>query len=334
MPLLTCRPGALALMASLLALLALSTGCRERDRRAYPVYPGYAEGEYVRLGAPLAGTLVRVHLRTGDQALAGAPAYVLEQEPDTAARLEAASRLQRAEAVLADLRKGARSDELAAIAADLRSAEAALALARATLARDRQLFRDRFIALARLDQSAAAVDAERARVQQAAARLRTARLAARSDQIAAAEQDVAAARAQVAQAQWRVDQKARSVPASGVVSDVAYRVGEWVPAGAPVLTILPPANIKARFFVPEARLGSLAIGQRVTLACDGCAAPVAARISFIAPQAEYTTPLIYSNENRATLVFMVEARPDAQDGSAAPRLHPGQPLQVALGPPP
>lgn len=294
-------------------------------------FPGYAEGEYVRLGAPLAGTLVRVNFRTGDTAPAGAPAFVLEQGSETAARLEATSRVQRAEALLADLRKGARSDELAAIAADLRGAEAALALSRANLARERKLVSENFISRARIDQGAAAVAADSARVEQAAARLRTARSSARSDQVAAAEKEVEAARAQLAQAQWRLDQKAQTVPTAGVVSEVAYRVGEWVPAGAPVLTILPPANIKARFFIPEASLGQLRIGQGATIACDGCASAVKARITFIAPQAEFTSPLIYSKENRSTLVFMVEATPDAKQ---APMLHPGQPLTVTPGPMP
>ena len=303
----------------------LLCGCTDHPSDAFT---GYAEGEYVRLAAPLAGTLVRIDLRRGDQAAAGSLAYVLEQASETAARQEAASRVARAEAVLADLKKGARSDELAAIEAELRAAHAALALSRANLARNRQLVSQRFLAQARLDQDQAALDADRARVDELGARLRTARTSARSDQIAAAAREADAARAQLAQAQWRVDQKAQTVPVAGMVTDVLYRAGEFVPAGAPIVTLLPPANIKARFFVREARLGALKLGQAVTIACAGCAAPVKARISFIAPQAEYTAPLIYSNENRASLVFMAEAQPEP--GQAA--LHPGQPLTLRLAP--
>lgn len=303
----------------------LLAGCAEPDDKSFP---GYAEGEYVRVGAPLAGTLVKLAVRTGDTPAAGAPAFVLEQASESAARQEAQSRVERAQALLADLQKGARSDEQAAIAADLKAAEAALVLSRANLERDRKLVGDQFISRARLDQSNAAVNADRARVEQAAARLRTARGGARSDQVAAAEKEVAAARAQLAQAQWRVDQKVQTVPVAGIVTEVAYRAGEWVPAGSPVLTLLPPGAIKARFFVPEARLGQLRIGQAATIACDGCQ-PVAAHISYVSPQAEYTSPLIYSKENRATLVFMIEATPDPKQSAV---LHPGQPLTVTPGP--
>lgn len=310
-------------LRSILPLLLLSACSPEADTG----FPGYAEGEYVRLGVPLAGTLTRINFRTGDTAAAGAPAYVMEQGSETASRLEASSRMQRAEALLADLRKGARSDEVAAIAADLRGAEAALALSRANLERDRKLVGENFISRARVDQSSAAVAFDRARVEQAAARLRTSQSSARSDQVAAAEKEVEAARAQLAQAQWRLDQKAQTVPVAGLIAEVNYRVGEWVPAGAPVMAILPPTNIKARFFIPEARLGQLKIGQAATIACDGCPAPIKARITFIAPQAEYTSPLIYSKENRSTLVFMVEATPEPKQ---AAQLHPGQPLTVAM----
>ena len=97
-------------------ILLLVAGCGEPATSAFP---GYAEGEYLRLASPLAGTLAKMHLRKGDTPAAGAPAYVLEQASETAARQESQSRLERAEALLADLRKGARSDEVAAIAADL-----------------------------------------------------------------------------------------------------------------------------------------------------------------------------------------------------------------------
>ena len=116
-----------------------------------------------------------------------------------------------------------------------------------------------------------------------------------------------------------------SAPADAQVAETFYRLGEWVGAGQPVLALLPPTQIKARFFVPETDVATLKAGDVVQLSCDGCGTPIAARVSRIATQAEYTPPVIYSNAQRAKLVFMVEARPDAAD---APRLKPGLPLDV------
>ncbi|ESJ10752.1 hypothetical protein B551_0215395 [Cupriavidus sp. HPC(L)] len=98
-----------------------------------------------------------------------------------------------------------------------------------------------------------------------------------------------------------------------------------MPAGSPVVRLLPPGNVKVRFFVPEAAIGTLRPGQAVRLTCDGCGAAIPATIRYVSSQAEYTPPVIYSNETRRKLVFLVEARPAPAD---AARLHPGQPVEV------
>src|SRR6185503_12984326 len=122
-------------------------------------------------------------------------------------------------------------------------------------------------------------------------------------------------------------QKSVKSPVAGLVQDTYFVDGEWVSANQPVVSLLPPQNIKVRFFVEERRLGSLRTGQAVSVACDGCPAPIAAQVSFISPQAEFTPPVIYSRQERAKLVFLIEARPAASD---AVKLHPGQPMEVTL----
>jgi len=308
--------------AAVLFAVTLLAAC---DGHEADTFPGYVEADYVRLAAPISGTLAKLHLNRGDKAPASAPAFVLEQESERAARQEATYRVARAQDELANLRQGKRPDELAALRAQLAQAQAALDLSSAELARSRRLVAQQFLSPASLDQARAALARDQGRVNELQAQLRQAMQGARSPEISAAEQEVKAAQAQLEQASWRLDQKTQRTPVAGDVVDVLYREGEWVPAGAAVLTLLPPANIKARFFLPQKQLGTLAIGQEVQLQCDGCGAPIPARISFIAREAEYTSPIIYSKENRASLVFMVEARPSPQD---AGRLHPGQPLEV------
>ena len=102
-----------------------------------------------------------------------------------------------------------------------------------------------------------------------------------------------------------------------------YRTGEWVAAGAPVVALLPPAALKVRFFVAEPNLLQAVVGREVALGCDGCAAGLRARISFVSPQAEFTPPVIYSNDSRSKLVFMAEAEPETPAV-----LKPGQPVDV------
>ena len=290
-------------------------------------YQGYAEGEYVRVAAPYAGRLDRLQLQRGATAAKDAPLFVLEQENEAASRREAEERLNASQARLANLQTGRRAPELAAIEAQEAQARAAAALSAAQLQRQKKLFDAGFIGKEALDQVSTAAERDRQRVRELQAQLDTANLPARAQEIQAAEKDVASARAVLEQAQWRLAQKSVAAPVAGLVQDTFYVAGEWVPAGMPVVSLLPPQNIKLRFFVPETAVGGLKTGQDLSATCDGCAAPIPAKISYIAPQAEYTPPVIYSKESRAKLVFLVEARPTPAD---ALKLHPGQPVDVVL----
>ncbi len=164
-------------------------------------------------------------------------------------------------------------------------------------------------------------------VAQLKADLETGRLGSRTDQIAAAEANVRANEAELAKANWDLSQKTQVAPQAGLVYDILFYEGEWVPAGKPVVSLLPPANVKVRAFVPEALIADVQPGQELRVSVDGVASPFRGKVTYIAPQAEYTPPVIYSRESRTKLVLMIELRFDPQD---AAKLHPGQPVDVYL----
>ncbi|HSN19535.1 MAG TPA: HlyD family efflux transporter periplasmic adaptor subunit [Usitatibacter sp.] len=313
-----------ARIAAALVLLASLSACSRPDPS---VLQGYVEGEYVRVAAPFAGTLVRLEVQRGAQVEPGASLFALEAVSEEAARREAEARVRQAEAQLEDLRKGRRPSEIASVRAQLAQAQAAAQLSERELARQEDLVAKGFVSRQALDQARAARDRDRDHVAELRANLATTVAGSRPDEIRAAEEQVAAARQAFAQADWRLQQKAVETTVGGSVVDTLFVLGEWVPAGTPVVSILPPGNVKVRFFVPEPRLGTVHVGERVRVACDGCGAPFEAAISFISPTAEYTPPVIYSKDSRAKMVFLVEARPAAAD---AARLHPGQPVDVTL----
>jgi HlyD family secretion protein len=140
-----------------------------------------------------------------------------------------------------------------------------------------------------------------------------------------AEAALRTAEARLNSAQTRLARRRMGSPVAGTVQQVYFRQGELVPAGRPVLALLPPTNVKVRFYIPEPRLAHIALGDQVQVRCDGCETDLTARVSFISRTAEYTPPVIYSLEERSKLVFLVEARPDAPD-----KLRVGQPVSVAL----
>ncbi|OWQ90312.1 hypothetical protein CDN99_13155 [Roseateles aquatilis] len=311
--------------SSLLALLVaplLLSACGDDPPDAWS---GYAEGDPVYVAAPVAGRLMELRVQRGDTIVAGAPLFSIDVELTRAARAEADARLAAARAEAADSTKGHRPDEIAVARAQLAQARSQSALADTELARQQQLIGQGFISASQLDDARTAAAAARQRVHELEASLRVSALPSRVDAQAAARANAEAASAALDQQRWLESQTRQTAPAAGLVNDTFYRVGEYVNAGQPVVSLLPPSQRKARFYVPEPALGSLRQGQAVRLSCDGCGAPIAARISYISPQPEYTPPVIYSNSQRSRLVFLVEARPDAAD---ALRLHPGQPLEV------
>lgn len=303
-----------------LAITALFGGAAEPT-----VFYGYVEGEFVRLAPREGGTLSELLIVRGDRVAAGQVLALLESDNEAAARDDARARVAQAEALLDNLRKGKRPAEIQAISAQQAQAAAALKLSEAQLRRQEGLKGSGAFSPERLDEARATYERDRARLAELTAQITVARLAARDDEIAAAEAAVEVARAALRQAEWRLAQRTLVAPTDALVSDTLYVVGEHVGAGMPVVSLLPPRNVKLRFFVPEAERARLSMGQPVGVRCDACPPNLSARVTYMAPQAEYTPPVIYSRESRAKLVYMIEAKPEGEM-----RLYPGQPVEVSF----
>jgi len=297
------------------------------DRRPEGLYQGYVEGDFVYVAAPLSGELVALNVERGRRVETGEKLFTLEHDFEQAGADEARAEADRAEQNLADLMKGKRPTELAALKAALTSARERRELSRAEFERRERLFGQGFVSEESFDEARTAWRRDKAEVERLENELATARLGGREDAVKAAAAEADAARQALEQARWQLTQKSRLAPAGGLVFDTLYEVGEQVPAGRPVVSLLPPENIKIRFFVPEPVVGSLAIGQQVRVSFDGAGRDYSATIHFVSPEAEYTPPVIFSRQTRAKLVFLVEAYPDEKEASV---FHPGQPVDVRI----
>jgi len=292
-------------------------------------HQGYVEGKYVHPAPAIGGRLLDLPVREGQTVEEGQLLFALDTELEQAALREAELRAQATGARFQDINKGKRAEEIDVARAAVREAEAALSLAIADLKRARELFTARMVPQSELDAAESAERRAKARLEQLRSELKVTELAGRSDQIDAARAELEAATAAVAQAQWALDQKTVHAPAAGVVEAIYHRRGEWVAAGSPVLSLLPTTGRVVRYFVPEAELATLKIGQTEQLSCDGCPAGLTGTVSYISPEAEYTPPVIYSRHHREKLVFLVEATIDDSAGGAV--LHPGLPVEVLDG---
>lgn len=306
-------------------LCMLLPGCKRAEEERFQ---GYLEGEPVLVAAQQSGQLTSLTVQRGDQVRAGTPLFSQDQATEAASVEQAKAQVAQAQAQLANLGSGKRPPEIAVIEAQLKDAEVKRKLSADQLARQQALVAKGFVSADTLDQVRTQLGRDEAAVAQMKAQLATARLPfGRSQERAAALAEVAASLATLKQSAIRLEQKSQLAPATGLVQDTFFRVGEWAEPGQAIVSILPPENIKVRFFVPEARLNALQAGQTVAIHCDGCPAPLPATIRFISPSAEYTPPVLFSEKNRYRLVYLVEAWPQPKD---AARLHPGQPVDVSL----
>jgi HlyD family secretion protein len=311
-------------LAALTLAAALLGGCSGNSPNEFQ---GYIEGEYVYIAAPLGGALTNLAVARGDAVKTGQLLFALEREAEASAVQQAEKNLAQARSQLDDLIKGKRPTEIASLQAQLQEARANLKMANDDLVRREKLGEARVISKEELDQANSQRNANQARVDQLAADLETAKLGGREDAIHAAQAAVEALSAALAKARWSFDQKQQFAPTNAFVQDTLYRQGEWVAAGNPVVMLLPPANIKVRFFVPQAVLPQIKTGESVNVSFDGGKHPYSGTINYISTQAEYTPPVIFNRENRSKLVYMIEAKFPTAD---AADLRPGQPVDVRL----
>jgi HlyD family secretion protein len=270
-----------------IAILSLVLLAAACGRESPSMLQGYGEADYIYLAAQDAGVVGELFVREGDAVEAGARVFRLDPER---------------------LAYGAESAELqrAAAAAAVRTAQAQATLAQRNFARSAQLAERGFYSRARLDADRAALDVANA-------------------QLAQARRQAAAAGAETGLAEERLNDLAGTAPRAGTIEQIYHRQGEVVSAGQPIAALLPPENMKVRFFAPENMLAQLPVGARVLVSCDGCAQPVEGRVSFVAREPQFTPPVIYSLDHRDKLVFLVEARFEA-----ATQIRPGMPVDVRL----
>lgn len=308
---------------------ALISGCDAPAEQT--LWHGYVEGEFLYLASPQPGYLARLAHPRGAHVASGDAVFEIAADPDSQSLAAAQARVEAARARSTNLQTPRRAPEIATLEAQVRAAASNLALAETRLAQQKALAERGFVSQAVLDEAVAARRRDAANLDAARQQLQSYRDSlGREAEIAASEAERQAAAAEVARQTWLVERKRVDAPTAGEVADTYFQPGEWVGAGQPVASLLPDDKRRVRFFVPQAALSGLQPGDSVEVRCDGCGEAFRARIDFIASDAEYTPPVIYSEKMRAQLVFRIEAVPAPE---VATRLRPGQPVDVVPGDP-
>ena len=259
---------------------------------------GYIEGDYRYLVAPRSGWLKSVTVNLGDTLHRGQLAFNYRSDAEQFAVNQADAQLQSQIAQSQNLTTGARPEEIASLQAQLKSAQAQLLLAKQTLERYQMLQRSDAVAQVQVDEMATQVRTAQAAVDSIQAQIRAANLPARQQTQNASIATSKAAKAALEKAQYDLSQLNVNSELAGEVSQVYYHTGEYVTQGQPIVQILPHANRKVIFYIPQDKLSTLRVGQVVNLQGIGSQQSLSnASIRYISPQASYTPPVIYSNEN-------------------------------------
>lgn len=300
--------------------LLLLAGCGGSDS-----YTGYIEGEYVYIASSQSGRLKELSVRRGDWVKPESPLFQLETDSETFLADEAKQNLEAAEAQLENLKKGKRDVEVTALKATLEQAKILQNIAETRFNRNHKLAKTGAVSQDQFDESQSVFERSKSDVIEKEAELELGLMGAREDEITAANANVKAKQEELDLALWKISEKKLLSEVNAYVQDTLYRTDEWIPAGKPVISLLPPENIKARFFIPQKDLAKMQIGQEVSIDCDSCKKPLSAKINYISSEAEFTPPVIFSRESREKLVFMIEAKMEVED---AKLLHPGQPIEI------
>ncbi len=309
-----------SLILLLLSTILFISSCGESAQPRHAL--GWIEAEWLFVGAPRPGWIVRQPIREGDFIEADTVLFNLDIDTEASQLAEANARVEQAKAQLADLETGVREPEMRALQAQLKQAEAQAELALIEYERIKPLVERGLEPPSRGDQARLQYNAAQSHAEALAQEVIVASLGAREAQQTAASAGQIASIAAKRAAEYRLAERTVTAKRAGKVEEIFFRPGEYVVSGKPVVSLLPRGALKARFFVPIDQLPQLSLGQAVTVAAEGLA-PITATVTFIGEEAEFTPPVIYAKDTRGKLVFMVEAAlPDES-------VHPGLPVEVS-----
>ena len=289
---------------------------------------GTVEATEARLGFQSAGRIVSIDVREGDRVTAGAVLAHLDDAQLVAQRAQALARVNATSAMLAELERGSRTQEIATATAAEQAAQVKLEDARRDLARSKRLYDGGAIPLEQYQKAQAAAEIAEAQLEQTREQRSLVQTGPRAGEIEAQRAQVGEARAAVEAVDALLRNTAIVAPLDGVVTVRHREVNETVAPGQPVLTLMNPRDRWVRVYVPENRLAAVHIGTAATIKSDTFPdRTYRGRVVYVAQEAEFTPKNVQTQEERVKLVYAVKV---SIEGDERVELKPGTPADVVL----
>jgi HlyD family secretion protein len=310
-----------------LALLLLAACARDRDDRI--VAHGTVEVRETDVAPVAAARVLRIAVDEGQPVRPGDTLAVLTRSALPASLEQQQARARAAEASLADLERGARTEEIDEAEAQLQAAEAEAVRSASELVRVRSLAMANAISRQTLDNAEAAARAAASRRDAARDRVALLRAGSRPDRIRQARADLASARAAAAMIEADLGDLVLVSPIEGVVIARLAEPGEVLAAGTPALLLGETRRPWVRVYLRAADVSRIKVGHEAEVTLDGAAGRSwRGVVAAVNPRAEFTPRAALTEEEREDLMFGV--RIELADTSGA--VKPGLPATVRLAP--
>ena len=306
-----------ALGLVVLAGLACSNG---RDKNVISS-SGTIETVEVNVASKVAGQVLSLSYKEGARVAQGDLLAVIDHASLDIQLRQAEAGVRLAEAQLALLVKGARSEDIRQAEAALTQADSAFKVAGDDATRMRELFKTGSVTSKQRDDAEARLTVATAQRSSGAEALGKLRRLARPEEIQAAEARLAQARAGAELLAKTISDCTITAPAGGIVTHKAVEAGELVMPGATVVTLADLDSVYVMIYVTELEIGRIKLGDGVEVRID--AFPERAfpgKITYISPQAEFTPKNVQTKEDRVKLVFGVKVEIENKDGLLKPGL--------------
>ncbi len=316
----------------LILIAAAVTGARWWSRRQANqnelAVSGTVEATEARLGFQSAGRIVAITVREGDRVAAGTVLARLDAAQLVAQREQAVARMTAANALLTELLRGSRSEEVATASAGVEAAQEKLTDARRDLARSKKLYDGGAIPLEQYQKAQVAAQLAATQLKQTSEQQKMVRSGARAERIDAQRAQVREAAAAIAGVDAVLANTQIVAPLAGVVTVKHREINETVAPGQPVVTLMNPNDRWVRVYVPEHRLGAVHIGAAAVIRSDTYPNhDYRGRVVYVSEQAEFTPKNVQTADERVKLVYAVKV---SITGDAAMELKPGMPVDVEI----
>ncbi len=281
-----------------------------RDRRPQGIFAsGTVEATEADLGFQVAGRIERVAAREGDRVEQGTELAALDRSELSARRAAAEAQVAAARAVLNELERGFRAEEVAQGRAAFRAAQENLDNVRSDYERTQRLFDGGAVSQQLRDRQQTATELAQAEYDRAIEQLRILESGPRQERIAAQRATLAQAEAGLRQIDAALEYAIVKAPFAGVISVKHREPGETVPAGSPVLTIRNMDDRWVRIYVRADEVGRISLGSDATITADSYPdRSYAGRVVFLSDEAEFTPRNVQTTEERVKLVYRVKVQ--------------------------